>query len=285
MLVPDVLSLNHIVRDVSGMVRRLVGEHIELVIDAAHDLGMVKTDPTQMGQVILNLAMNARDAMPQGGKLTIATANAEIKGYLRGAESAIKPGRYAVLSIADTGCGMAGSSVLVEIPPDFRTRARATLTWLRDPRFRKSLTLLSGAPSTPTRMSVISMSRSTTWLVMLAALWGLAGAADFGGVREFYAYPSLQYFTWEEYLSGRRLLREEGMLYSAGAAVAVDLLQTAAGVLTLHGKGELFGGVVDYDGQTQRGLPVTTEVSYVGTKTEGAIGWALPLASSRLEPS
>ena len=68
-------------------------------------------------------------------------------------------------------------------------------------------------------------------LVMLAALWGLAGAAgaaDFGGVREFYAYPSLQYFTWEEYLSGRRLLREEGMLYSAGAAVAVDPDETLA---------------------------------------------------------
>jgi hypothetical protein len=124
-------------------------------------------------------------------------------------------------------------------------------------------------------------------LVMLAALGmlaGTAGAADFGGVREFYAYPSLQYFTWEEDFGGRRLLHEEGVLYSAGAAVAVDFLQTAAGVLTLHGKGELFGGVVDYDGQTQGGLPVTTAVSYVGTKTEGAIGWALPLARSRLEP-
>jgi hypothetical protein len=124
-------------------------------------------------------------------------------------------------------------------------------------------------------------------LVMLYALWGLAGAAiaaDFGGVREFYAYPALQYFTWEESLGGRRLVHEQGVLYSAGAAVAVDLLQTAAGALTLRGKGELFGGMVDYDGQTQRGLPVNTDVSYVGTRAEGALGWAVPLARSRLEP-
>jgi hypothetical protein len=120
--------------------------------------------------------------------------------------------------------------------------------------------------------------------IMYWVLQGAAVAADFSSVREFYAYPSLQYFIWEESLHGRRLLQEKGVLYSAGAAVAVDLLQTNAGVLTLHGKGELFGGVVDYDGQTQRGLPVNTEVSYVGTRVEGAIGWAVPLASGRLEP-
>ncbi|HEY7415458.1 MAG TPA: hypothetical protein VH593_09715, partial [Ktedonobacteraceae bacterium] len=58
--------------------------------------------------------------------------------------------------------------------------------------------------------------------------------ADFGSVRAFYAYPSLQYFTWEESPGGRRLLQEKGVLYSAGAAAAIDLLQTNAGVLTLR---------------------------------------------------
>ena len=90
-----------------------------------------------------------------------------------------------------------------------------------------------------------------------------------GGVREFSAYPSLQYFTWEEFVGGRRILQEKGLLYGAGAAVALDLLQTDAGVLTLRGKGELFGGVVDYDGQTQASLPANTDVSYFGTKAEG----------------
>src|SRR4029453_1235254 len=90
-------------------------------------------------------------------------------------------------------------------------------------------------------------------LGIMYALWVLKGAAvaaDFSSVREFYAYPSLQYFTWEESFGGRRLLQEKGVLYGAGTAVAVDLLQTNAGVLTLRGKGELFGGVVDYERQT-----------------------------------
>jgi hypothetical protein len=118
----------------------------------------------------------------------------------------------------------------------------------------------------------------------LVALGSEAPAAAFGGVREFSAYPSLQYFTWEEFVGGRRILQEKGLLYGAGAAVVLDLLQTDAGVLTLRGKVELFGGVVDYDGQTQASLPANTDVSYFGTRAEGGVGWAFPLASGRLEP-
>jgi hypothetical protein len=92
-------------------------------------------------------------------------------------------------------------------------------------------------------------------LSTLVALGSKAPAAAFGGVREFYAYPSLQYVTWEEYFGGRRILHEQGMRYGTGAAIALDLLQTDAGALTLRGKGELFGGVVDYEGATQRGRP------------------------------
>jgi hypothetical protein len=121
-------------------------------------------------------------------------------------------------------------------------------------------------------------------LSTLVALGSKAPAATFGGVREFYAYPSLQYVTWEEYFGGRRILHEQGVRYGAGAAVALDLLQTDAGALTLRGKGELFGGVVDYEGATQRGLPAQTDVSYIGTRVEGGVGWAFPLARGRLEP-
>jgi len=128
-----------------------------------------------------------------------------------------------------------------------------------------------------TRLVLVVMSA-------LVALGSEAPAAAFGGVREFSAYPSLQYFTWEEFVGGRRILQEKGLLYGAGAAVALDLLQTDAGVLTLRGKGELFGGVVDYDGQTQASLPANTDVSYFGTRAEGGVGWAFPLASSRIEP-
>jgi hypothetical protein len=126
-------------------------------------------------------------------------------------------------------------------------------------------------------------------LLVVAALLSLlseAAATEYGGVREFYPYFSGQHFSWEEFTGGKRLLKEDGLLYGAGAAVTVDLLQTGGGSLTLRGKGELFGGVVDYDGQTQppNPLPVKTEVTYFGTKEELALGWTVPLKAASVQP-
>jgi hypothetical protein len=130
--------------------------------------------------------------------------------------------------------------------------------------------------------------------LVVAALLGLLGeaaAGEFGGVREFYPYFSVQDFTWEEFSGGQRLLKEDGLLYAAGAAAKVDLLQTGVGSLTLRGKGELFGGVVGYNGQTQKSpdpmqseLPVKTDVTYFGTKEELALGWTVPLPAASLLP-
>jgi PAS domain S-box-containing protein len=108
-----VLDLNTILQDLDKMLRRVIGEDIELLTTLAEDLGRVKTDPGQIEQVIMNLAVNARDAMPSGGKLTIETANVELdEGYARG-HIAVKPGRYVMLSVSDTGVGM---------PPEVRER-------------------------------------------------------------------------------------------------------------------------------------------------------------------
>jgi signal transduction histidine kinase len=101
-----VLDLNALLRNLDKMLHRLIGEDIELVTALGPDLGKVKTDPGQIEQMIMNLAVNARDAMPSGGKLTIETADVELDEAYARDHIAVKPGRYVMLSVSDTGCGM-----------------------------------------------------------------------------------------------------------------------------------------------------------------------------------
>jgi CheY-like chemotaxis protein len=103
-----------LITDLDTMLRRVIGEDIELAIQLAEDVGRVKTDPGQIEQVILNLAVNARDAMPSGGKLTIETANKELDEEYAQRHVAVKPGRYVMFSVSDTGVGMT---------PEVRNRA------------------------------------------------------------------------------------------------------------------------------------------------------------------
>ncbi len=105
-LEPKVLDLNLVVVDVEKMLRRLIGEDIELKIAASPELGRVKTDRGQIEQVILNLAVNARDAMPSGGELRIETANVELTENDAKRYRYVVPGQYVRLQMTDTGCGM-----------------------------------------------------------------------------------------------------------------------------------------------------------------------------------
>jgi PAS domain S-box-containing protein len=101
-----VIDLNLLIRELDKMLRRVIGEDIELVTILAEDLGRIKADPGQIEQVIINLAVNARDAMSEGGKLTIKTQNVEIDEDYVWAHVGVTSGSYAMLSITDTGCGM-----------------------------------------------------------------------------------------------------------------------------------------------------------------------------------
>ena len=105
-LMPCVLNLNSVVRDMGAMVRKLLGSNVEFIAKPASDLGLVKADPSQIGQVILNLTANARESMTQGGQLILATANAELGAETTRKHPDVKPGQYAMLSVSDTGPGM-----------------------------------------------------------------------------------------------------------------------------------------------------------------------------------
>jgi PAS domain S-box-containing protein len=106
MIQPQILNLNRLVADLQKMVRRLLGEHIEFEIVTDPGLGMVRADPGQMGQVIMNLAVNARDAMITGGRLLVETANIEFASNHQCRFDIMPPGRYVRLTLRDNGSGM-----------------------------------------------------------------------------------------------------------------------------------------------------------------------------------
>ncbi|MDB4915020.1 MAG: domain S-box protein [Gemmatimonadetes bacterium] len=110
---PRLLDLNDVVGNVRKILERLIGEDVQIMLELDAGLGCVKADVAQVEQIIVNLAVNARDAMPDGGTLTIATANVELEEHHGDIHISVTPGSYVVLSVTDTGTG---------IPPDVQTR-------------------------------------------------------------------------------------------------------------------------------------------------------------------
>jgi PAS domain S-box-containing protein len=121
-LKPRVISLNDVIRSMEEMLRRLIGENIEFSTDLAPDLGVVRADPGQIEQVCMNLIVNARDAMPQGGRLIVQTTNLEITPQASGMFEDAPPGSYAALSISDTGQGIEDEFIPHLFEPFFTTK-------------------------------------------------------------------------------------------------------------------------------------------------------------------
>lgn len=122
-LEPQVVNLNDFVSNSEMILRRLIGNEVVLVTNLDPQLGLVKADPGQIEQVIMNLCVNARDAMPQGGSLTVETAMVELDDSRSREAPDLRPGRYVLLSVADTGSGMDQATQAKLFEPFFTTKA------------------------------------------------------------------------------------------------------------------------------------------------------------------
>jgi PAS domain S-box-containing protein len=121
-LQPKILDLNQIVLNLDSLLRRLMDERIEMLTRVKEDVGKVKADPAQIEQVIMNLVVNARDAMPEGGRLIVETSNADLDASYAIDHVTVKPGRYVMLAVSDTGVGMDQHTVAHIFEPFFTTK-------------------------------------------------------------------------------------------------------------------------------------------------------------------
>jgi CheY-like chemotaxis protein len=123
-LAPKVLDLNALLVEFARMLPRVIGEDVELVIAEGADLGQVKADPGQIEQILMNLAVNARDAMPEGGQVRIVTANVDLPG------GGPAKGSFVMLEVVDTGCGMDADTQSHVFEPFFTTKPQGQGTGL-----------------------------------------------------------------------------------------------------------------------------------------------------------
>jgi two-component system, cell cycle sensor histidine kinase and response regulator CckA len=130
MLAPKVMSIQSVVGDMEKILRRLIGEDVQLETSSVPDLGLVKADRSQIEQVILNLAVNARDAMPEGGRLTIETANVDLDESFSHSSVMLSPGPYVMLAVTDNGCGMDVETQAHIFEPFFTTKEKGKGTGL-----------------------------------------------------------------------------------------------------------------------------------------------------------
>ena len=130
MMQPRVLDLNEVIANLEKLLTRLIGEDVTLTIRKQDDLWLVRADPSQMEQVLMNLAANARDAMPEGGRLTVETANVALEAPGNSNRPGLQPGAYVTMTVTDTGTGVPESIRSLMFEPFFTTKEQGKGTGL-----------------------------------------------------------------------------------------------------------------------------------------------------------
>ncbi len=121
-LQPKVLDVNALIGGIEPMLKRLIVEHVDLFVSLASQIGLIEMDPTQLEQILINLTVNAADAMPRGGKLTIETANVTLDEHYQQGHLPVTPGAYVMLAVSDTGAGMDDATRRRIFEPFFTTK-------------------------------------------------------------------------------------------------------------------------------------------------------------------
>ncbi len=129
-LQPKTIDLNGIVLNLDKLLRRLMDENIEMVTHANESVGKVKADPAQIEQVIMNLVVNARDAMPSGGRILLETSNVDLDSAYADEHVSVKPGRYVMLAVSDSGTGMSQETIAHIFEPFYTTKESGSGTGL-----------------------------------------------------------------------------------------------------------------------------------------------------------
>ncbi len=129
-LQPKTIDLNDVVLNLDKLLRRLMDDNIEMIVETDKSIGKVKADPAQIEQVIMNLVVNARDAMPAGGRIVLETCNVDLDGSYADEHMTVKPGNYVMLAVSDTGMGMSQETIAHIFEPFYTTKESGSGTGL-----------------------------------------------------------------------------------------------------------------------------------------------------------
>ncbi len=224
---PTLVNLNAVVTNVQAMLQRLIGEDVTLVAELAPSLAAVKADAGQIEQVVMNLAVNARDAMPTGGTLTITTANVHLDDAYARMHPSMTPGPYVALTVSDTGTGMTPQVLARLYEPFFTTKAVGKGTGLGLATVRGAVARSGGSVDVST-----TVGKGTSFRIYFPRADAVEASAETGPVEVPSRGRAETVLVVEDVLGlrelTRRILKRAGytVLVAANAQEALDLAET-----------------------------------------------------------